>query len=299
MNKKDSKKMREVMRYIKTDIPVRDPYVLVDGGKYYLYGTRVETCWGYADGFDVYVSEDLEHWSDAIEVFHNNGDFWADQNYWAPEVHSYMGAYYMFASFKKENVARGTQILCSESPLGPFLPISEGPITPREWECLDGTLYVDRNQQPYIVFCHEWQQIGNGTMCAMKLSKDLTTAISEPWVLFDAKSTGWTKSIDGDNSYVTDGPFLQRMEDGSLVMLWSSHGEEGYAQALARSTNGEIDGLWQQDKELIFSKNGGHGMVFKSLQGEPMLTIHMPNKTPDERAAFFPIVEENGTYKLI
>lgn len=287
------------MGYIKTEIPVRDPYVLVDGGKYYLYGTRVKTCWGYADGFDVYVSEDLEHWSDAIEVFHNNGEFWADQNYWAPEVHYYLGAYYMFASFKKENISRGTQILRSESPLGPFLPITEGPITPRDWECLDGTLYVDKDQQPYIVFCHEWKQIGNGTMCAMKLSKDLTEAVSEPWVLFDAKNVGWTKSIEGDEGYVTDGPFLQRTKDGDLIMLWSSHGEEGYAQAMARSTNGEIDGIWQQDKELLFSKNGGHGMVFKTIQGKQMLTIHMPNETPNERAVFFPIIEENGTYKLI
>lgn len=287
------------MRYIKTDIPVRDPFVLVDDGKYYLYGTRVETCWGHADGFDVYVSEDLEHWSDAIEVFHNNGEFWADQNYWAPEVHYYMGTYYMFASFKKENLSRGTQILCSASPLGPFVPITDGPITPKGWDCLDGTLYVDREQQPYIVFCHEWQQIGNGTMCAMKLSKDLTEAISEPWVLFDAKSVEWTKSIKADEAYVTDGPFLQRMKDGSLVMLWSSHGEEGYAQAMARSSNGEIDGTWQQDKELIFSRDGGHGMVFKTIQGVQMLTIHMPNNTPEERAVFFPIIEENGTYKLI
>lgn len=287
------------MRYMKTDIPVRDPYVLVDGGKYYLYGTRVKTCWGYADGFDVYVSEDLEHWSEAIEVFHNNGDFWANQNYWAPEVHYYLGDYYMFASFKKENMSRGTQILRSDSPLGPFLPITDGPITPKGWECLDGTLYVDRDQQPYIVFCHEWQQIGNGTMCAMKLSKDLKEAVSDPWILFDAKSAGWTKSIDGENSYVTDGPFLQRTKDESLVMLWSSHGEEGYAQAMARSTNGEIDGTWQQDQDLIFSKNGGHGMIFKTIQGEQMLTIHMPNKTPEERAVFFPIIEEHGTYKLI
>lgn len=27
------------------DINIRDPYVLVDDGKYYLYGTRSKTCW--------------------------------------------------------------------------------------------------------------------------------------------------------------------------------------------------------------------------------------------------------------
>lgn len=38
------------------DIDIRDPYVLVHDGKYYLYGTRSATCWGEADGFDCYVS---------------------------------------------------------------------------------------------------------------------------------------------------------------------------------------------------------------------------------------------------
>ena len=45
-----------------TEINIRDPYILVHEGKYYLYGTRSATCWGPADGFDCYVSEDKENW---------------------------------------------------------------------------------------------------------------------------------------------------------------------------------------------------------------------------------------------
>ena len=51
-------------------INVRDPYVLLHGGTYYLYGTRSATCWGEADGFDCYTSSDLEHWEGPFEVFH-------------------------------------------------------------------------------------------------------------------------------------------------------------------------------------------------------------------------------------
>ena len=40
------------------DIHIRDPFILVEDGKYYLYGTRGKTCWGPATGFDVYVSDD-------------------------------------------------------------------------------------------------------------------------------------------------------------------------------------------------------------------------------------------------
>lgn len=68
-----------------TEINIRDPYILVHGSKYYLYGTRSATCWRPADGFDCYVSEDKENWEGPIEIFHRPEGFFADQNYWAPE----------------------------------------------------------------------------------------------------------------------------------------------------------------------------------------------------------------------
>ena len=116
-----------------SDINIRDPFVLVDGGKYYLYGSRGQTASGIATGLDVYVSEDLVEWSDPIEAFTKPTDFWADRDFWAPEVHCYRGSYYMFVSFRSETAERGTQILKASSPLGPFLPHSNGPVTPREW----------------------------------------------------------------------------------------------------------------------------------------------------------------------
>ena len=70
-----------------SQINIRDPFVLFTQGRYYLYGTRGETCWGPASGFDVYVSRDLETWSEPQACFENDGTFWADRNYWAPEVH--------------------------------------------------------------------------------------------------------------------------------------------------------------------------------------------------------------------
>lgn len=66
------------------DINIRDPFVLCEDGKYWLYGTRGPTCWGEADGFDVYTSTDLENWEGPFVCFHNDGTFWADRNYWAP-----------------------------------------------------------------------------------------------------------------------------------------------------------------------------------------------------------------------
>ena len=139
-----------------SDINIRDPFVLVHEGMYYLYGTRGATCWGPATGFDVYVSRDMENWTGPTPCFENDGTFWADRNYWAPEVHAWQGKFYMFASFKNEELCRGTAILCADTPMGPFRPHSDGRVTPPDWERLDGTFYVSKAGRPYMVFCHEW-----------------------------------------------------------------------------------------------------------------------------------------------
>lgn len=119
-------------------INIRDPFILIDEGKYYMYGTRALTCWTSATGFDCYISEDLENWNGPYEVFHKPEDFWADLNCWAPEVHKYNGSYYMFATFKDSQSHGGTAILKADHPLGPFIPHSEKQITPKDWECIDG-----------------------------------------------------------------------------------------------------------------------------------------------------------------
>ena len=280
----------------RSEINIRDPFVLVHGGKYYLYGTRGETCWGPATGFDVYVGEDLENWSDPIPCFENDGAFWADRNYWAPEVHQWKGKFYMFASFKHPDVHRGTAILEADSPVGPFHPHSEGCVTPADWECLDGTLYVDKAGKPWIIFCHEWVQVGDGEMCAMPLTDDLKAPAGEPRLLFRASEASWCKLMhhsSGKDGYVTDGPFFWRTADGTLLCLWASFSETGYTEALAASDNGEIDGHFQQI-EPLFMNDGGHGMVFRALDGQLYLTLHSPNSHREERPVFYPLYEHDG-----
>ena len=280
----------------RSDINIRDPFVLVYEDRYYLYGTRGATCWGPATGFDVYVSDDLENWSEPQVCFENDGTFWADRHYWAPEVHEYNGAFYMFASFKNPDIRRGTAILRSESPMGPFVPHSDGCITPADWECLDGTFYVSREGKPYMVFCHEWVQVPDGEICAIELTADLKAPAGEPKLLFNASEAKWCKEYrgsDGEHGYVTDGPFFWRTQDGTLLCLWASMSEGGYTQGLATSDNGEIDGKFIQT-DTLYTQDGGHGMVFRALDGQLYLTLHCPNGNSLERPIFLPIREEGG-----
>ena len=273
------------------EINVRDPFVLPCGDRYYLYGTRGATCWGPATGFDVYTSGDLENWSSPVPCFENDGTFWADRNYWAPEVHPWQGAFYLFASFKSEDRRRGTAVLRAETPEGPFLPWSDGPVTPPEWECLDGTFYTDRTGKPWIVFCHEWVQAGDGEILACPLSADLRAPAGVSRLLFRASEAEWVREVrhsSGKTGFVTDGPFLWRDGTGRLLCLWSSFSGSGYTQGLACSRSGEIDGPFDQLPPL-FTQDGGHGMIFRDRDGRTLLALHRPNEHLKEHPVFIPV----------
>jgi beta-xylosidase len=283
-----------------SEINFRDPFVVPvqEERRYYLYGTTGSTCWGGAvNGFDAYSSVDLQEWDGPYAAFRPAPDFWSDHNFWAPEVHRYQGRYFMFASFKAQGVCRGTQILVSDSPRGPFVPHSDGPLTPADWECLDGTLFVDPAGSPWMVFCHEWVQIHDGEMRAMRLTPDLKAAAGDPILLFHASEAPWSDCVSPDKpgDFVTDGPFMYKARNGELLMLWSTLGRNGsYTMGVARSSNGWITAKWTQDPEPLFATDGGHGMVFHTFEGELMLTLHTPNSTPNERPIFLHVEENDG-----
>jgi arabinan endo-1,5-alpha-L-arabinosidase len=286
------------------DIHIRDPFVLPIKAekRYYLYGTNGPQSWtNSATGIDYYTGSDLQGWEGPFPAFRPPTGFWADRNFWAPEVHVYRERYYLLASFKAEGVCRGTQILAADGPQGPFLPISDGPVTPRDWECLDGTLFVDAHDQPWMVFCHEWVQVGDGEVCALRLSDDLVSAIDQPHLLFHASEAPWAQEINskGRIGYVTDGPFLHRLASGELIMLWSSFGAGGYTVGVARSASGEILGPWQQIPEPLYAGDGGHCMVFRTFDGQLRLAFHRPNPSPDERPYFVPLRETASSLEIV
>lgn len=280
-----------------TDINIRDPYVLFENNKYYLYGTRAKDFGCKTGGFDVYTSDNLVDWSNPSECFTSAQYGLNKEVNWAPEVHKYNGAYYMFATFTKENGLRGTFVLKANSPLGPFAPHSKKALTPDEWECLDGTLYIDKNGNPYLVFCHEHTQITDGAMCYVRLSDDLSEARSEPVTMFRASSPYYIEKKPEGEHYITDGPFMYRTRNGELLMIWSTFIHHQYAQCLAKSDNGEIDGEFIHLPPLI-TDDGGHGMLFNGKEGL-MLTFHTPNQTDYERPTFRRIRDTGSSIQIV
>lgn len=284
------------------DIQIRDPFILADAasGLYRLYGT---TALGGPEearhGFVVRHSRDLVIWSEPQAVLpRTTGPLEADF-YWAPEVHHYRGRWYLLATFGHgmsllKPRARYTSIFVADHPDGPFLPHSDGPLTPLGWLAIDGTLYVDGDGQPWLVFCREWVQTRNGEIHAQPLSRDLKRPAGEAKLLFRASEAAWSlaqKSELGDGYRVTDGPWLHRTAAGALIMLWSSFGRGGYLCGVAHSPSGDVTGPWLQAREPLYTRDGGHGMLFRTFDRRLMLVLHAPNRPMHERARLLPVQE--------
>lgn len=278
---------------ITSSIPcLRDPCILVEGGIYYAYGTGW-TCWKNTSGS---LAGEWENLGCVVDVPQN-----ASGCHWAPEVHKYHGAFYMFTTYlSRENNHRGCTILKADTPEGPFSEISAGHVTPPDWDAIDGTFYVSPDGQPWMIFVHEWTSTPDhvGTMAAAKLSDDLTHFISGPIGLFRADDAPWSKNG------VTDGCWMYHTSDGQLLMLWSNWDDAGYCVGIARSRNGAVEGPWEHDDTLLYSKHhtgeydGGHGMLFTGTNGQLYLSLHSPNNAADgrrETPVFVPVKEENGT----
>jgi len=295
------------------DFHIRDPWIVADAASqtYYLYATNAEGVTGNPGaGVMVYRSKDLRNWEQPSLVFTLPDGTWADagQGAWAPEVHPYRGKFYLFVTLHNPGkviaeppaawrriTMRGTTIAVSESPEGPFTLVkTDGPIPPADFMTLDGTFYQDQAGVPWMVYCHEWAQKIDGTVEAVPLKKDLSGAAGEPIFLFKGSDAPWLDTtLQADktqNSYVTDGPELYRSKDGHLLMLWSSFARNEYVETVARSKSGQVQGPWEQLPPLL-EVNGGHGMLFRSLQGQLMFVMHRTNVDP--YAKIYEI-EDNG-----
>ena len=295
------------------DIRVRDPFIIAHkvSKQYYLYaqtGNRLNEK-DSINGVEVYISKDLKIWEGPKTVFSAPKDHWGNRMVWAPEVHEYKGKYYLFVTFtgnamvakpnnKPEQYQRGTQILVSSSPEGPFEPYYNQATTPLEWMSLDGTLWVE-NGTPYMIFCHEWAQIYDGTVELIQLMDDLSKTVGKPKTLFKATDSSWVKSLASTGyqyeGYVTDGCFLYKTKQGKLIMIWSSFGDKGYALGQLISQSNSIHGPWKQIDQLLFEENGGHGMIFKTFDNILMITLHQPNSGKNERAKIYEL-EDMGDY---
>ena len=263
-------------------IILSDPAVLADeaSGTYYMTGT----------GGRLWKSKDLKMWAGPFDVAEPDTSSWMGPHpaIWAAELHKYGDKYYYFATFTNNDIIieenqegriprRASHILVSDTPDGPYRPVSDADYLPADRPTLDGTFWIDSDGKPYMVFCGEWLHNQNGTVEKVRLASDLSRPIGEPKVLFHASDSPWSRERIGGKiqfNRVTDGPWLFRTGTGRLGMIWTSWVLGDYTMGVAYSQSGTLDGPWIQVEEPITPPNYGHGMIFRDLQGRDILSAH-------------------------
>ena len=308
------KAMMEEQNRIRTihfnDLSMSDPYIYADpiSKTYYLTSS----------GGRQYRSKDLVMWEGPYAVADLTGTPYEGAGFAAAaEIHK-IGDYYYYAGTygsselidvvpRRRNVNHTqTYLLRSDTPEGPFTPFSKTldyDYQPHNWDCIDGTLY-EEDGHVYFVFVHEWTQIIDGTMDYVELSADLTETISEePVTMFRASENTAVGEMNtlGEATFglklcgwVTDGPQLFRTQTGKLGMLWASWGVERYQQLVCYSESGTIEGPWIQEQKPFLANNSGHGMLFRTFEGELRYLVHHQEGNDGARKPQMWTVDDSG-----
>ncbi len=280
-------------------INVRDPYIFADSktGKYYLH---VNASSMGKKGLFCYESKDLKNWRAVGMSFEPDSNFWGKRDFWAPDMFFIDGKYYIIATFSNDDEVegpggkplkfRGCGVLVSDRPDDGYTPLENKPITPKDWMCLDGTIYEDADKNLWLIYCHEWLQVGNGEIIAQRISRDLKKTIGEPIVILKALDAPWYNKRRGDDKAVTDAGLITRTDDGILYLTWSSFEKKkgAYAIGVAVSKSGKVEGPWRHLRNPLNSDDGGHAMIFTTFDGKTKISYHSPNST---------ISGKNGTLK--
>ncbi|GAA5198164.1 hypothetical protein GCM10023322_70920 [Rugosimonospora acidiphila] len=319
---------------------LHDPYILPDetSHTYFLYTANSSSTSGDpAHGIMAYQSKDLIHWSvpKVVYTVPTSPDAWNDsESPWAPEVHLYDGKYYLFTTLHNPSditdpsqpgpdstrwiatYRRASILAVADSPVGPFVDMNvKAPLTDPTFDTLDGTLYVDPTGKPYLVFANEWLQKLDGTIDALPLSNDLSTATGEPIFMWKSSDAPWykdplyggryttvtddkqlsAKQLTGD---VTDGPELYTTPDGSLVSMWATYRDDTYIETQAISRTGNIAGPWEQLPPLVWGDKG-HGMVFQDFNGDMHMIMHNHMSSGTPRGEIYDMQLTNDGFKVL
>ncbi|MBQ9309933.1 MAG: family 43 glycosylhydrolase [Bacteroidales bacterium] len=247
-------------------VPLADPFVLYDNGKYYLYGT------GADDGIAVYESLDLRTWrvpgGGTQYLALDKSDSYGDKWFWAPEVYKVDGKFYMYYSADERICAA-----VSDSPLGPFTQKDKRPML--NYGSIDNSLFVDDSGKPWLFYV----RFNNGNeVWSAELESDLITVRPGTEKFCLRADTAW-EMVYGS---VTEGPFVLK-HDGTYYLTYSANSYESPDYAVGYAVASSPSGPWTKySGNPILHKAGGlegvgHHAFFNDADGKGRIVFHSHN----------------------
>ena len=244
-----------------TGFPARDPFVVADGGHYYLYASAAKP--GAGGAAELRRGADLVMWT-APEPAVRFPSGAGGRTVSGPSVHRFGGTWWMFAAVSGgaggPDGACSVCVFVSQRPEGPFKPATAGPVAAA---ACGGTLHVE-DGKPHLVY-----SVSRDGRCAIEyapLARGFASLAGRP-----------SKLVDPPDGFAADGPSLHRSaKSGRLYLLWTRTGPGGERCIMARSSpSGKIAGPWTGD-ELLVAGACGRGMAFRGLDGRLRIVFERP-----------------------
>ncbi len=285
------------MKYVETDITkIGDPFVLYDGGTYYMYATHSKK------GVSVWkgVSPDKLQYSG---ICYFKEDSFGCDCFWAPEVTKRADGKYVMhltARDRKDGILR-TGVAVADSPEGIFTDARPGmAMFDIGTATIDASCFTDDDGKAYLFFVKDCStNIINGIHTSQiygaELSSDLTKLVSEPVLIAEPSQEWETKSLPA--------PCMGMVEEftkngGNSAFLWNEgpsvikHGGKYYltysancfdsrnysvGYAVADSPLGEyVKYVGNPIMSYIEGElsGPGHNSFFKDKNGETLCAFH-------------------------
>lgn len=279
-------------------IPIADPVVLHEGNDYYLYGTTSNT-----EGFVVYSSPDLVHWTERGFAYHKTSTSWGKAHFWAPSIVKYDSAFYLFYSAIGDVGGYASHRICvakSPTPLGPFVDV-KAPLLNSLTAAIDPHILID-DSDAYIYYSLDVSENGVSRVYVSRLSKNLMTVEGER-VLCVEPSADWEGKIWNEAPYVIK-------YGKKYILMYSARGFFEPEYSVGYAVSDSPMGPWMKATENpILSRTDkvsgpGHNCVTESPSGKELFILYHVHRFPTDgwqrelAIDRMTITEESDTVKI-
>lgn len=245
-------------------VPLADPFILVEAGTYYAYGTHA------ADGIEVWTSTDLTLWTYKGLAL-DKADTSEDQWFWAPEVYHKGNEYLMYYSANEH-----LYVASADSPMGPFKQIGSYMMenTLGSEKCIDSTVFFDEQTGKTYLFFVRFTD-GN-CIWQVELADDYVTPIPSTLKYCFSASLPWETLL----GKVVEGPFV--VSNGSRYFLTYSANDyrsQDYAVSYASTKQPIDEDAWTKLGSPMLCRienlvGTGHHSIFTDLSGKLRIVFH-------------------------
>lgn len=244
------------------------------------------------DGGYMWVSSNLRSWVGPYDVLRQDTASWigAEPVITSPEIHRHNGKYYYMATFERPDVVvadadgrpfarRSCVALVADDIRGPYRTIDSGSSLLVESEmAAHPTFGVDYNNVGYMIYTHQGEQNGNGTVQIVRFSDDLGRRVGEAYIMFTAEKNVWSGSVvDGERRFspVMEAPFLFITDEKEMGFLFTSYMGGEKAIGVAYTATGEYgyNGPWVVEDEPLLTGGVGSASVFTDYDGTKVLVV--------------------------